>query len=149
RRTGWDAARFRGSRCVAGRLSMCLFKDTHDLGFEFREFHGEHHAARMEDEIAASGKKIDVAAQDLAHAALDAVTIMSFAQHLAGSKPDAGRCRLTAIHLCLWCEEPAHGCGLTLTRRGVGALVVGVPAQTHTCDRLALSRLGMKAHREG
>ncbi len=35
------------------RLRLCLMKNTHNLGFKFREFEGEHNAARMQDQIEA------------------------------------------------------------------------------------------------
>jgi hypothetical protein len=44
-----------------------------------REFHREHDAARMEDEIASLGQQADVAAQRFAHASLDAVALSGFA----------------------------------------------------------------------
>ena len=87
--------------CVhSRRLGLCLLKDTHNLRLKFREFHGEHGAARMEDQIAALGQQIHMAAQGLAHAALDAVALMRLAQHLAGGEPDARACRRAARAVC-------------------------------------------------
>ena len=49
----------------------------------------ENSAAGMEDEIAALRQQVDVAAQSLSHAALDAIAFMGLAQHLAGGEPNA------------------------------------------------------------
>ena len=73
----------------ARRLGVGLLKDTHNLGLEFREFDGEHRAARMQDQIEAQGQQVHMAAQHLAHAALDAIALVRFAQHLAGGEPNA------------------------------------------------------------
>ena len=84
---------FDGGQCGAyasrwpGRVR--LSKDTHDLGFEFREFDGEHRPARMEDQVEAGGKQIHVTAQHFAHAALDAIALVGLAEHLAGGEPNA------------------------------------------------------------
>jgi len=66
-----------------------LLEDTHDLGFQFHEVEREDDAAGMEDEIAAGGEQIDMAAEGLAEAALDAVALVSFAEDLAGGEADA------------------------------------------------------------
>jgi hypothetical protein len=77
--------------------SARLLKDTHNLRLKFRKFDGEHDAARMEDEIEALRQQVDVAAQGLAHAALDAVALMRLAQHLArGEARRAGRPAMAA-----------------------------------------------------
>ena len=70
---------------------LAMFQNTHNLRLKLRKFHGEHAAARMEDEIEAGGQQIDVAAQSLAHAALDAVALVSLAQHFAHGEADARR----------------------------------------------------------
>jgi hypothetical protein len=41
--------------CVARRLGICLFKDTHDLRLKFRKFQREHDAPRVQDEIESLG----------------------------------------------------------------------------------------------
>jgi hypothetical protein len=64
-------------------LLLGLLKDTHNFALKLREFHREDGAARMQDEVEARGQKIDVAAQSLAHAPLDAVALMSFAHDFA------------------------------------------------------------------
>jgi hypothetical protein len=66
-------------------------KNTHNLSFKFPKFDGENGAAWMEDEVAALGQQVDVAAQSLAHAALDAIALMGFAQDLAGSEANPRR----------------------------------------------------------
>src|ERR1700677_4144425 len=76
---------FRGAR----RLSLGLFKNTQNLALKLREFHREHSAARMQDEIEARGQKIDVAAESLAHASLDPVALVSLAQDFANGEADA------------------------------------------------------------
>ena len=53
-------------------------KDTYNLRLKFREFDGKHKAAGMEDQIKAPGQQVDMAAQGLAHAALDAIAFMGF-----------------------------------------------------------------------
>ena len=77
------------SRSHARRFGLGLLKDTHDLCLKFREFDCQYRAAGMEDQIAPCGQQINMAAQGLAHAALDAVALMGLAQHLAGGQPDA------------------------------------------------------------
>ena len=69
--------------------ASCLCKDTHDLVLKFRKFHGEHHAARMEDQIEAGRQQIDVTAQRFAHAPLDAIAFMSLAHDFARGESDA------------------------------------------------------------
>lgn len=64
-------------------------EDTHNLSFKFRKFDGENETARMKDKVAALGQQVDVAAQNLAHAPLDAIAFMGLAQHLAGGEADA------------------------------------------------------------
>ena len=116
------------------RFGICLVKDTHDLGFKFREIEAEDGAAGMEDEIAAGGQQVRVAAQDLAQAALDAVAVMGLAQDLAGGQADTRRGgkmdRGQRARGGLRGQEPAHGSGLALAGGGVGALIVGMPGQT-------------------
>jgi hypothetical protein len=110
-------------------------KDTHNLRFKFREFHSHDETARMEDEIEASGQLANVAAETVAHAPLDAVALMRFADYLTDGKADAGTGgqwssspggRLPG-------EKPAHGSGLPLAAGSIGALIVGVPLQTRAC----------------
>src|ERR1019366_5427378 len=79
-----------------------------------------------------------VAAQGLAHAALDAIALMGFTEHLACSEAYAG----TGFAWRLRCEKPAHRCGLPLASSGISALIVGVFAQACARDRLALNMLG-------
>lgn len=68
-----------GFLCIPFRLGSCLFKDTHDFGFEFPKIDGENRAARMKDEIAVGWEQISVTAQDFAHAALDAIALVRLA----------------------------------------------------------------------
>jgi hypothetical protein len=70
-------------------FSICLMKDTHNLRLKFREFDGEHEAAGMEDEVEALGQHVDMAAQGLAQAALDAISFVCFADHFADGEPHA------------------------------------------------------------
>ena len=79
------------AECFAQRAASDsgLFKDTQNLSLKLREFHGEHDAAGVQDEIEARGQEIDVAAQRLAHAALDAVALVGLADHFAYSEADA------------------------------------------------------------
>jgi hypothetical protein len=93
----------------ARRLGMGLFKDTQNLALKLREFNGEHNAARVQDEIEARWQKIDVAAKNLAHAALDAVALMGLSQHFARGEANTR----PGLALCdelgrLRSQEPAH-----------------------------------------
>ncbi len=58
-------------------------KDTHDLGFKFREFESHDETAGMQDEVETYGKQLYVATKTLTHAALDAIALMRFADDLA------------------------------------------------------------------
>ena len=83
-----------------------LVKNTQNLCFKFREIYGENRSARMKDEVTAGGKQIRMAAKRLAHAALDAITIVRLAENFACSKSDARR-------RCVTCrvlrgQKPAH-----------------------------------------
>ena len=123
---------------ACSRLSPCLMKNTHNLGFEFREFEGHHRPARMQDQIEALGQQIHVTPQDLAHAPLDAIALMSLAQHFARGETDAGpgrHCSARESRL-LRREKPAHRSGLPLAAGGVGALIIGVPGEPRSGQRL-------------
>jgi hypothetical protein len=95
------------ARCVV----FCLPKDAHNFCLKFGEFDGQHCAAGMENQIAALGKHLDVVAQDFAHAALDAVAFMGFADHFAHSKPNArlGGVFIAGKRRLPGSKEPAHG----------------------------------------
>ncbi len=86
---GCGCARCRLFCALRARLGFCLLKDTHNLRLKFRKFDGEHRAAGMQDQVEAAGQQVQMAAQGLAHAALDAVALMRLAQHLARGEPDA------------------------------------------------------------
>jgi hypothetical protein len=105
-------------------------KDTHNLRFKFRKFDGEDGTARMEDEIAAQRQQVYVAAQGLAHAALDAVAFMGFTKDLAGGEADARGCLagrgVVGGGWRLRGQKPGHGRGLPLAAGRIGALIVGV-----------------------
>ena len=121
--------------CARARPRLLPVKDTHDLGFKFREFDGEHSAAGMKDEIEAGGEQIDMAAQGLAHAALDAIALVGLAEHFACGEADAaGR---HARRSGCGSQKPAHRSGLALAARRISALIVSVFAQTHARQRLA------------
>jgi hypothetical protein len=128
-----------------------LLEDTHNLALKLREFHSEDGAARVQDEIEARGQKIDVAAQSLAHAALNAIALVSLAYDFAYGKADARRGgserALSCLRGCLrgWLrrrrQKPAHRSGVPLASGSVSAQIVGVLAQTGVRQSLALSRL--------
>jgi len=128
-------------------LGLGLLKDTHNFALKLREFHREDGPARMEDEIKARGQKIDVAAQSLAHAALDAVALVSLAHDFAYGKADARRSGSTRAFSCLrGClrrrrKKPAHRSGMPLAAGSVGAQIVGVLAQAGVRQSLARGRL--------
>jgi hypothetical protein len=128
-----------------------LLKDTHNLGFKFREFHGQHTTARMKDQIEAGGKKIGVAAESLAHAPLDAVALVGLAHNFAHRESHTrwgqSICRGAAGRLRR--KEPAHGCGLPFAARSIGAEKVRVPAQARTGERLAPASFGKGTHEKG
>jgi len=119
-------------------VSLRLMKDTQNLRVKFREFNGHDETAGMKDEIKALRKQFDMATEAFAHAALDAVAFMGFADYLADGKSDtrAGRQRSACIGGCLPRHEPAHGRRLPFAAAGVGALIVGVLFQTRLGQRL-------------
>lgn len=86
----------------------------------------------MQHEVTTIGKQFDVAAQHFTHAALDAVALMGFAEHLAGRKSNARR----TCGNSLGRKKPAHRRRLSLARIGVDALIVGVLLQADACERL-------------
>src|SRR5208337_2590215 len=119
-----------------------MLKDTHDLGFEFLEIHGEHRAARMEDKVAARRQQVEVTAQSLFHASLDAIALMSFAQHLSGGEANAWAVSSPRR------KKPAHGGRLALAAGSIGAQIVSVLRQAHSAERLVLNRLESGGHGE-
>ena len=129
-------------------IGLGLFKNTHNLRLKLRKFHGKHVAARMEDEIHSHGQQVGVAAQGLAHAALDAIALVGFAHHFAHSEPDARRRRNLGAGYRLWREEPTHRSRLPFTARGVGAHKIGVLTQPCTSQCLASSRIRWRLHEE-
>ena len=64
-----------------------LLKDTYNLGFQFREFHGEDDSLRMDDQIASCREQIHMVAQNLAHPPLDPVAFVRLTQHFARGEP--------------------------------------------------------------
>jgi len=70
-------------------FGISLLKDTYNLGFQFREFHGEDDSLRMKYQIASCGQQTCVLAQNLAHPPLDPVAFMRLTQHFSGSEPHA------------------------------------------------------------
>jgi hypothetical protein len=96
----------------------------------------------VKDEIEARWKEIDVAAQSLAHAALDAVALVGLAHHFADGETDARRggkiCGFSFVRLRR--EEPAHRGGLVLAAGCVGAHIVGVLAQARARQALTLDK---------
>ena len=75
--------------CDYGRFGMCLMKNTHNLRLKFRKFEGQDDSAWVKDQIASLRQQVDVAAQSLSHAALDAIAFMGLAQNLAGGETHA------------------------------------------------------------
>jgi hypothetical protein len=120
---------------TARGLGACLLKETHNLGFEFGEFEVKDDAARMQDEVEARGQQIDMAAEGLSHAALDAIAFMGFAQNFAGGEAHTRACGLGGGRLRR--QKPAHGRGLAFAGGGVGALKIGVFPQAHRRERWA------------
>ena len=123
-----------GFFCTPFRFGSCLFKDTHDFGFQLPEIHAETCASRMKNQIASGWEQIRVAAQDLAHAALDTIALVRLAQHFSCSQSNA-RCGWRDCGI-VCSHEPAHRSGLPLSARRVGALIVGVLAQAQMRHRL-------------
>jgi hypothetical protein len=124
-----------------------LLKDTHNFALKLREFHRQDSAAWMQDEIEARWQKIDVSAQSLAHAALDAIALVSLTHDFADGKADAWRGRSKRAFSCLrgclrrWRQKPAHRSGMTLASSSVSAQIVGVLAQAGVRQGLARGRL--------
>ena len=106
-------------------------KDTYNLRLKFREIHGEHHASGVEDQVATLGQQIHMAPNGLPHAALDAITLVRFAQNLASGEPYARTWRLlgAGVSGLLRGQKPAHGRRLALATGRIGTLIVGVLAQ--------------------
>jgi hypothetical protein len=71
--------------CLAGGLT----KDTQNLSLKFHKIHGHHRTPWMQDEVDTVWKLMQVVADSLAHAALDTVAFMRFAQYLSRCEPDA------------------------------------------------------------
>jgi hypothetical protein len=90
----------------------------------------------MKNEIAALGHQLQMAAQGLSHAALDAVALMGLAEHLAGCEADTWSLKRFAHGRQARGQEPAHRCGLALAGGRIGALIVGVLTKAHTRERL-------------
>ncbi len=87
----------------------------------------------MQDQIEAGRQHVDVMANDLAHAPLDAIAFVSFSQHLArgqaNARPDGER---NSDGFCCGGahgREPGHGSGELLAGGLVDALVIGVLAK--------------------
>ena len=68
-------------------LASGLVKDTHNLILKFREFQRQHNAPWMQDQIEAGREHFDMTPQHLAHAPLDAIAFMRFAEYLACGEP--------------------------------------------------------------
>ena len=96
--------RFASALC-AHALSALPAKDTHNLGFEFREFHGEHRTMRMKDQVAPRRQQVKMTAQRFAQPPLDAIALVRFAQDLADSETDARARR--SVRVCRR-QKPAH-----------------------------------------
>jgi len=94
----------------------------------------------MKYEIAAQGEQVRMAAEGLAHAALDAVALMRFAEDLAGSEAYAGcgggRERTGGRFERLRGQKPAHGSRLAFASGRIGSLVVGMLAQAEASEGL-------------
>ena len=143
--------RRRGAECCAGDLGPGLLQYTYNLALKLREFLGEDVAAGMEDEIEAWWEEINVAAKGLPHAALDAVTFVSFADYFADGEADTRGSRDGCIGGSgqgLRSEEPAHGCGLVFSGGGVDAEKVSVFLQARARQRLAALPRGARGHEE-
>ena len=116
------------------RLARCfrigLSKNTHDFCFEFREFDPKDGTAWMKDQVASRGEQIDMAAQHFAHAALDAIALVGFPEHFACSQSNTR----PGNGFCLWRNKPAHRGRLAFATCGIHTLIVGVLAQTCTCE---------------
>jgi len=100
----------------------------------------------MKDQIAACGKQGGVTAQNFAHAALDAIAFMGFPHDFPGCKSHPGAGGDSIGLLFPRCEEPAHGGGLALAARVIGALIISVLLQAQARQgsalELALNWLG-------
>jgi hypothetical protein len=104
-------------------------------------------------------KQIDVAAQDFAHAALDAIAFVRLAQNLADGKADARAWRQRMVAMVfrtvsriggIWLrgEKPTHGCGLPFAGGRIYALEIRMFTQTRPGKRMRslLARLDGGAH---
>ena len=127
-------------RCLrhACRLSPRLMKDTHNLSFKFPEFECHHKPPRMQNEIEPRREQIHMSPQSLAHAPLDAIAFMRFAQHFAGGQTHArpGSEPSPGIGWPPRRHKPAHRRGLTFAAARIGTPIVGMSLQAHACQRL-------------
>jgi len=91
----------------------------------------------MKDEIAVRRQEFEVTAKGLAHAALDAVAFVRFANDLAHGQPHARarHCRR------LRGQEPGDGWRLPLAACRVSALIISMLAQTNAGERMRSRRV--------
>ena len=113
------------------RFFLRLSKNTQKLALKFRVFDGENGAAGVEDEIESSGKELSALAQQIAHAAFDAIALVGGADDFTDGESDAG----CGDRVRLWSEKPACGCGLEFARDLVGGLIIGMTAKTKSGER--------------
>jgi hypothetical protein len=122
-------------------FGLGLLKDTDNLTLKLREFHGEDRAPRVQDEIETRRQKIDVSAQDLAHAALDAIALVGFAYDFANGEADARRGWSECFFSRLRRQKPAHRGRMPFAAGSVSAQIIGVLAQARVRQSLARGRL--------
>ncbi len=79
----------RGAR--TGGISFRLREDMNYLCFKFREIQGQHRTPRVQNQIASLRQQVEMTAQRLAHAALDAIAFVRFTQYFAGGESHAWR----------------------------------------------------------
>lgn len=108
-------------------------EDGGDLAVEEGEVEVDDGAAGVQDDVDGEGEEIEIVADGLAHAALDAVAVDGLAHDFADGKADAGAGGVGVAERFAVCTERgaeavevAHLLGELLAADLVDALVVGV-----------------------
>jgi hypothetical protein len=126
--SGWSFSGWGCGLLFFGGL-LDLAEDLGDLALERRELEFEDGAAGVEDDIDGCLEQMQVFADGLAHAALDAVAVDGLAHDLADGEADAGRADLFTWLKGAEGKEEGHLFRELLAARLVDALVVGVFAE--------------------
>jgi hypothetical protein len=105
-----------------------VVEDTDHFAFEPEKFDGEDRLAGMKNDVHVCRNAFDMAADDIAHAALDTIAFDGVAEDFAGGEADAGagRHRRPGGAQSI---KVTHRCREVLAPLAIDALVVGVFAE--------------------